>query len=70
MDKYTFKVEFELTVYADSNKQAQEYMNKKHFDKSNNSVSFVNLPFEIVTYRETTETLEMMNAKDEDQWIW
>lgn len=70
MDKYTFKVEFELTIYADTNKQAQEYMNKKHFDKSSNSVSFVNLPYEIVSYRETEETLEMMNAKNENQWLW
>ena len=70
MDKYTFKVEFELTVYADSNKQAQEYMNKKHFDKNSKSVSFVNLPYEIVKYSETTETLEMMNAKDENKWLW
>ena len=48
MNKYTFSVDFEVTITASDDEQAMEYLNQKYFNGSSETCSFVNIPVDEV----------------------
>jgi hypothetical protein len=66
MNKYTFAIDFEVTINASDYEQAMEYLNKKYFNGSSEMCSFVNIPVDEVSVYPNAETVNAMTIRGED----
>ena len=66
MNKYTFTVDFEVTITASDYEQAMEYLNKKYFNGSSETCSFVNVPVDEVSVYPNADTVNAMTIRGED----
>lgn len=66
MNKYTFSVDFEVTINASDYEQAMEYLNHKYFNGSSEMCSFVNIPVDEVSVYPNADTVNAMTIRGED----
>lgn len=66
MYKYTFTIEFEVPITASDYEQAMEYLNKKYFNGSSETCSFVNIPVDEVSVYPNADTVNAMTIRNED----
>lgn len=66
MNKYTFSIDFEVTVTANDYEQAMEYLNNKYFNDSSEMCSFVNIPVDEVSVYPNADTVNEMTIRGED----
>jgi len=67
MHKYTFSIQFDVGVNANSYKEAIKYLNKKYFSEINEMCSFVNVPVDEVDVYPNAETVDYMESIGEDR---
>lgn len=68
MNKYTFSVDFEVTINASDYEQAMEYLNQKYFNGSSETCSFVNIPVDSISVYPNSDTVNAMTIRGEDSW--
>jgi hypothetical protein len=66
MNKYTFSIEFEVTMTASNYEQAMEYLNNKYFSSDTEMCSFVNVPVDEVSVYPNADTVNQMTIRGED----
>ena len=66
MNKYTFTVDFEVSITASDYEQAMEYLNNKYFSSSSETCSFVNIPVDEVSVYPNADTTNEMTIRGED----
>ena len=66
MNKYTFAIDFEVTINASDYEQAMEYLNKKYFNGNSETCSFVNIPVDEVSVYPNSDTVNAMTIRGED----
>lgn len=65
MNKYTFMIDFEVTMTASNYEQAMEYLNNKYFNGNSETCSFVNVPVDEVRVNPNSRTLQAMDELGE-----
>lgn len=66
MHKYTFDINFTISVNADNYKEAIRYLNKKYFSEPTEMCSFVNVPVDEIVVYPNAETVDYMTIIGED----
>lgn len=66
MNKYTFTIDFEVTLTASDYEQAMKYLNEKYFNSSSEMCSFVNIPVDEVSVYPNADTRDEMTVRGED----
>ena len=66
MNKYTFAIDFEVSINASDYEQAMEYLNNKYFNGSSETCSFVNVPVDEVSVYPNADTVNAMTIRGED----
>ena len=66
MNKYTFTIDFEVTMTASNYEQAMEYLNNKFLNGNSETCSFVNIPVDEVSVYPNADTVNNMTIRGED----
>ena len=66
MNKYTFTIDFEVTMTASNYGQAMEYLNNKYFNGSSETCNFVNIHVDYVSVYPNSDTVNEMTIRGED----
>tara|TARA_A100001201_G_C4086389_1_gene200625 strand:+ start:1418 stop:1621 length:204 start_codon:yes stop_codon:yes gene_type:complete len=66
MNKYTFAIDFEVSITASDYEQAMEYLNNKYFNGNSETCSFVNIPVDEVSVYPNSDTVNDMTIRGED----
>ena len=65
MNKYTFTIDFEVSVHANDVEQARDWINSKHYIKDAEVCNFVNIPVDEISIYPNSDTVNEMTMRGE-----
>jgi hypothetical protein len=66
MNKYTFSIDFEVTMTASNYEQAMVYLNNKYFNGDSETCNFMNIRVDEVSVYPNADTVNAMTIRGED----
>ncbi len=65
MNRYTFTIDFEVSVLAENSEKAKEWINNKHYIKDAEVCNFINIPVDNISIYPNADTLRLMKELGE-----